>query len=223
MDVGSGRADTLILAMPASASGESGAGARPGRCRACGARTGAGDRFCRSCGAERPRAKPPRAEPGPRTARRRLAAIAAAVILGLVAGLVVVIVVHRDDRGRAPAAQSTGSSATAIDPVESLRAHFDLLEQGRYPTAAEDLTPQLLDSLGGETIWISERIADLLIDAQLDARVVDETDRTATVRVDSLRTESLSRGCTDFSGTYSMVRSGDRWLISSADLVESPC
>ena len=90
-------------------------------------------------------------------------------------------------------------------------------------TAAEDLTPQLLDSLGGETIWISERIADLLIDAQLDARVVEETDRTATVRVDSLRTESLSRGCTDFSGTYSMVRSGDRWLISSADLVESPC
>ena len=145
------------------------------------------------------------------------------MILGLVAGLVVVIVVHGDDRGRAVTAQTTGSSATAIDPVETLRAHFDLLEQGRYPTAAEDLTPQLLDSLGGETIWISERIADLLIDAQLDARMVAESDRTATVRVDSLRTESLSGGCTDFGGTYSMVRSGDRWLISSADLVESPC
>ena len=52
--------------------------------------------------------------------------------------------------------------------------------------------------------------------------MVEQTDTTATVRVDSLRTESLARGCTDFSGTYSMVRSGDRWLISSADLSIAP-
>ncbi len=207
--------------MPASASGEIGAGAGLRRCRACGGPAAAGDRFCRSCGAELPTTPAPDRRHG--SARRRLIAIAAAVALGLIAGLVVVIAVNGDDGGRAGTVQTTGTSATALDPVESLRAHFDLLEQGRYPTAADDLTPELLDSLGGRTIWISERIADLLVDAQLDARVIEETDDSATVRVDSLRTESLTRGCTEFSGTYSMVRSGDRWLISSADLVSSPC
>ncbi len=133
------------------------------------------------------------------------------------------VVINGGDDGGRTGPTAGQAPATALDPVESLRAHFDLLEQGRFLAAADDLTPELLDSLGGKTIWVSERIADLLIDAQLDATLVEVTDTTATVQVDSLRTDSLVNGCTDFSGSYSLVRSGDRWLISSADLVERPC
>jgi hypothetical protein len=188
----------------------------------CGAPAATGDRYCRSCGGELPPGPGPATPPRRLGARRVLIAIAAAAALGLIAGLIAVIAVNGVDGG-AEAAQGTGTTATTLDPVETLQNHFDLLEQGRYPTAAEDLTPALLDSLGGKAIWVSERIADLLIDAQLEARVIDQGDDTATVRVDSLRTESLARGCTEFSGTYSMVRAGDRWLISSADLLDRPC
>ncbi len=144
--------------------------------------------------------------------------------IGLVAGLVAVVALDgTDDGGSTGSGQSGGAPATTLDPVQTLQAHFDLLEQGRFLAAADDLTPGLLDSLGGRTVWVSERIADLLIDAQLDASVVEQTDTTATVRVDSLRTDSLAGGCTEFSGTYSMVRAGDRWLIDSADLLDRPC
>jgi len=152
-----------------------------------------------------------------------LIAVAVAVAIGLLAGLAAVALL--DGRGEAggTGASQSGSSATTLDPVETLQAHFDLLEQGRFLAASDDFTPELLDSLGGRTFWVSERIADLLIDARLDASVVAEDGSTATVRVDSLRTDSLASGCTDFSGTYSMVRSGDRWLIDSADLIDRPC
>jgi hypothetical protein len=257
--------------MPASVGGEWGRSAELPRCPTCGARTSAGDRFCRSCGAEqaaageptgeteqltggageaeldpptepatraeppterRPPAEPraPRMEPAPppagrpkKSGRRGLIAVAAAVAIGVLAGLVVVITLDGADDRPAAAAPSGESPATPLDPVETLGAHFDLLEQGRFLAASDDLTPELLDSLGGRTIWVSERIADLLIDARLDASVAEQTDGTAAVRVDSLRTESLASGCTDFSGTYLMVRSGDRWLIDSADLIDRPC
>ena len=155
---------------------------------------------------------------------RRLIAIAAAALVGLSAGLIAVIAINGDDAGsRTGTAQSGSAPPTVLDPVETLRTHFELLEQGRFPTAADDLTPELLDGLGGKSVWVSERIADFLIDAQLDASLLEQTDTTATVRVDPLRTESLANGCTEFSGSYSMVRSGDRWLIASADLVDRPC
>jgi hypothetical protein len=146
------------------------------------------------------------------------------VAIGILVGLAAVVAFDgSDDRGAAGGGSQNGSPATAPDPVETLRTHFELLEQGRFLAAADDLTPGLLDSLGGETIWVTERLADLLIDAQLDAETVEETDSSATVRVDSLRTDSLASGCTEFSGTYSLVRSGDRWLIDSADLIDRPC
>jgi hypothetical protein len=181
----------------------------------------------------RPPPQPPRLEapppppaaprPQPRNARRRLIALAVAVAIGLLAGLAAVALLNGRDKADGTGASQGGGPATTLDPVETLRAHFDLLEQGRFLTASDDLTPELLDSLGGRAFWVSERIADLLLDAQLDASVAEETDSTATVRVDSLRTDSLTSGCTDFSGTYSMVRSGDRWLIDSADLIDRPC
>jgi hypothetical protein len=289
-DVGSRRADTLILAMPTSGSGESESGAGLIRCSECGARVEPADRFCRSCGAGQPPAlqppaheeetvqltgalpevegegldppteestrveppterqsraeetealppspepavpapkpfqPPPKPEPRSGGGGRRLIAIAIAISLGLLAGLIAVITINGRDSG--PQAQATATdrtSATTLDPVESLRAHFDLLQQGRFISASDDLTPALLDSLGGKTIWISERIADLLVDAQLDATVIEESDSAATVQVNSLRTESLVNGCTRFTGTYQMVRSGDRWLIDSADLIDTPC
>ena len=172
----------------------------------------------------RPESPPPPDGRPKNTGRRRLIAVAAAVAIGLGAGLVAVIALDgADDRTPAAAAPGGDSPATDLDPVETLGTHFDLLEQGRFLAASDDLTAELLDSLGGRTIWVSGRIADLLIDAQLEASVVAETDSSATVQVDSLRTESLASGCTDFSGTYSMVRSGDRWLIDSADLIDRPC
>ncbi|MGZ8667535.1 MAG: zinc ribbon domain-containing protein [Solirubrobacterales bacterium] len=174
--------------------------------------------------APRMESPPPPAGRPRKSGRRRLIAVAAAVAIGLGAGLVAVIALDgADDRAPAPAAPDGERPAAALDPVETLGTHFDLLEQGRFLAASDDLTPELLASLGGRTIWVSGRIADLLIDAQLEASVAEETDSSATVQVDSLRTESLAGGCTDFSGTYSMVRSGDRWLIDSADLIDRPC
>ncbi len=178
---------------------------------------------------EPPRLEAPPPPPPPATerrrlrrARRRVIAVAVAVATGLLAGLVAVALLNGDEGGGTGASQS-GTPSTTLDPVETLQAHFDVLEQGRFLAASDDLTPGLLDSLGGRTFWVSERIADLLLDARLDARVTEETDNTATVRVDSLRTDSLASGCTEFSGTYAMVRSGDRWLIDSADLFDRPC
>jgi hypothetical protein len=105
-----------------------------------------------------------------------LIAVAAAVAIGLLAGLVVVIALDgSDDRAPAVASSGGGGVSTAPDPVETLGAHFELLEQGRFLAASDDLTPELLDSLGGSTFWVAERIADLLIDAQLDASVAEET------------------------------------------------
>ena len=164
---------------------------------------------------------PPRPEAQPSRGRRKLVAISVAIVLGLIAGLVGVVAIN--GRDNSPSAQATTQASTALDPVETLGNHFDLLEQGRFVSAADNLTPALLDSLGGKVVWVSERIADLMIDAQLDATVIEQSDTTATVRVNSLRTQSLSSGCTDFSGTYGMVRSGDVWLIDSADLVSTPC
>ena len=89
--------------------------------------------------------------------RRRLIAVAAAIVLGLLAGLVVVVAVNGDGDGKAGrnAGDRAAASATVLDPVETLEAHFDLLEQGRFLAAADDLTPELLDSLGGKAIWVS--------------------------------------------------------------------
>jgi hypothetical protein len=166
------------------------------------------------------RARRPQPEP-PKQARlrRRLIAVGIAVALGLIAGIVAVIAIN----GRGHGSVSNSPAVAAGDPVQAVRHHFDLLTRGRYLSAADDLTPALLDSLGGRTVWLSERIADLLISAQLSGSVSHETATTATVRVDSLRTESLVSGCTDFTGSYGLVVSGGRWLIDRADLVSRPC
>ncbi len=178
-----------------------------------------------SPGGPEPRPFEPPAKPeGERAGgKRKLAAIAIAVVLGLVAGLVAVIAINGGGDSQRAQTTSGQTAATTLDPVESLRQHFDLLEQGRFLAASDGLTPSLLDSLGGKAIWVSERIADLMVDAQLDATVIDESDTSATVQVNSLRTESLINGCTDFTGTYGMERSGESWLIDSADLIDSPC
>ncbi|MFN8160135.1 MAG: zinc ribbon domain-containing protein [Solirubrobacterales bacterium] len=171
-------------------------------------------------GAQDPPGGPVPGEPKPR--RRWLLAVGAAVAVGLIGGLVAALAI--DPGGGGPGTAST-RTAPALGPGPSLREHFDLLAQGRFLAASDDLTPALLDSLGGRTVWVSERIADLLIDYRLSATVVSQTPDRAIVSVDPLQTQSLTGGCRSFTGTYTLVPSdsGDRWLIDSADLLDGPC
>ena len=186
----------------------------PAACPNCGWKPTPHASFCRLCGADLGAAAP---KP-PRSARRRrvLAAIATAVFIGVVAGIAAVILINGDHSKRSTA-------DTGPDPIQALRHHFDLLIGGHYLTASDDLTPSLLDSLGGRTSWVFDQATDPLISANLNATVPSEDGNTATVTVTSLRTESILSGCTDFTGQYGLVMAGDHWLINRADLNDHPC
>ena len=102
-----------------------------------------------------------------------------------------------------------------IGPMQSLRQHFNLLLQGRYEKAVEDLTPTLLATVDGRDEWIRGQVEDDLEDFSLDAYVSDRSETSATVIVNALRTISVGNGCKVFTGSYGLLPAGERLLRRS--------
>jgi hypothetical protein len=59
--------------------------------------------------------------------------------------------------------------------------------------------------------------------AQFHGNVVTSTGSSATVAVESLRTEDSQFGCRHWTGTYTLGRNGGGWLIQRAQLTPHSC
>jgi hypothetical protein len=114
----------------------------------------------------------------------------------------------------------SGSEQTAI--TNMLNQHFQNIENGNYAAAFGDLTGTAASFAGSESAWIAGQQQDGLESFSLDARPQISSPTTATAQITSFQTQASASGCKSWSGSWSLVNSGDQWLISAANLTATP-
>ena len=128
---------------------------------------------------------------------------------------------------------SSGSSSGSSPPPPSaniadangaraiVQEHWAKIGSGDYAGAWALET----SSLGGsESDWVAnhQKDAPQVLSAVFGpAQMNSSTD--ATVPIVSLKTQAATDGCKAWSGSYEVVKSGGQWLISGANISDSPC
>jgi len=144
---------------------------------------------------------------------------------------------HRsaDSSRSASSSRSTGSSrsisssrastATASSPsvaraaIKSmLQRHFANIRDGNYASAFGDLGASLGQS---QSSWISDIKADGLYSFSLSVSPQITSSTSAVASINSFHTEADASGCKNWSGSWNVVKSGGRWVISKSNLSQT--
>jgi hypothetical protein len=96
-----------------------------------------------------------------------------------------------------------------------LRRHFTDIADGELSHAYRDLAPTA--TRAGEPDWASAERQDGLqsFDLRVDPVV---SGASAVARIVRFHTEAAQSGCHDWTGSWSLVRSGGRWMIEKSNL-----
>jgi hypothetical protein len=123
--------------------------------------------------------------------------------------------------GQTSRVKSTGTSPASASPsvLGALNNYWQAINSDDFHGAYRYLTP----GQEGESSWVSSHEAAGIQSATFSGTATDVGGTTATVRVDSLRTQDQASGCQTWSGQYQMVEQGGTWLIAKAEITPSPC
>ena len=119
-----------------------------------------------------------------------------------------------------PAAAPTSSA----NPIDRLYKYWTLLENNDYRQAYNLFSPAEQRRVSGLNAWLAYYTSDPVLSVSnavftLGTMSADQ----ATVDVDSLQTVGASTGCRNWTGSYSFVYAGSRWLIDYANLTYTAC
>jgi hypothetical protein len=109
-----------------------------------------------------------------------------------------------------------------------VRDHWNAIRDHRFEEAYGYLGPGV--ATDSESVWVSNHQRDGISDVQYEFQVRDVSGDAATVDIRTLRTWAQSAqdsgnpsGCLSWSGSYTLVWQGNRWLINQAHLMRAPC
>jgi len=124
-----------------------------------------------------------------------------------------------------PAVPNLAADRAAV--LSAIDSHWDAIRAHDFETAYRYLAP---NTAGGEASWVSAHQQDGIVDVRYDFAVDQVTGDTATVEILTLQTVAQGdqtsanpAGCLNWTGTCTLTRVGDRWLISRAALNSAPC
>lgn len=126
-----------------------------------------------------------------------------------------------------PTATPTPVSTDETAVLTAVQDHWDAIRDHRFQDAYAYLGPDLAT---GESQWVSSHENDGITGVLYQFRVRDVSGDTATVDVVLLQTRAGSaqsgsnpNGCLSWTGSYGLIRQGNRWLIDQAHISPSPC
>jgi hypothetical protein len=99
-----------------------------------------------------------------------------------------------------------------------MRRHFADIQTGSYTAAFADLAASLGQS---QSNWISEIRADGLYSFDLSVAPQLASSTSGVANIINFHTEADASGCKDWSGSWNVVKSDGRWLISKSNLSET--
>ena len=115
------------------------------------------------------------------------------------------------------AAEREATSRAAIKSM--IRRHFRDIVNGNYSAAYSDLAPSV--STASESSWIGEIRKDGLFAFSVAVAPTLTSPTSGVANIVTFHTEASASGCKDWSGSWSVVRSDGRWLISKSNLDQS--
>jgi hypothetical protein len=117
------------------------------------------------------------------------------------------------------ASSSSSSPTVARAAIKSmLQRHFANIRDGNYGAAFADLGASLGQS---QSSWIADIRADGLTSFHLSVAPQITSATSAVANIVSFHTEAEASGCKDWSGSWNVVKSGGRWLISESNLSQT--
>jgi Prokaryotic RING finger family 1 len=105
---------------------------------------------------------------------------------------------------------------------EALQRHFQLLVEGEYTSAWNDLSPSLTAKVS-QSRWEEEERNDDLRSFQLALNVSITGSHSAEAEVIHFSTHALESGCHKWSGSWEMVKQYGSWLINASHLERGSC
>lgn len=122
-------------------------------------------------------------------------------------------------RRSTPAAAPASSASTDRAEISSmLRRHFANIQARSYTAAFADLAASLGQS---QSSWISDIRADGLYSFDLSIAPQLTSSTSGVANIINFHTEANASGCKDWSGSWNVVKSGGRWLISKSNLSQT--
>lgn len=105
---------------------------------------------------------------------------------------------------------------------EALQRHFQLLVEGEYTSAWDDLSPSLTSKVS-QSRWEEEERNDDLQSFHLALNVSITGSHSAEAEVIHFTTHALESGCHKWSGSWEMVKQRGSWLINASHLERGSC
>jgi hypothetical protein len=127
----------------------------------------------------------------------------------------------------APSAQAAPPPPNSTSDAEAAQTavytYWSDLQLNDYRGAFDFLSPSEQRSLGGLNTWLNYYANDPVVSVNVNLDPATVSGNTATVPISILETVGGSTGCKDWTGGYTLVRSGSSWLINYANLHSTPC
>jgi Prokaryotic RING finger family 1 len=105
---------------------------------------------------------------------------------------------------------------------DALQRHFQLLVEGEYTSAWDDLSPSLTAKVS-QSRWEEEERNDDLQSFHLALNVSITGSHSAEAEVIHFTTHALGSGCHKWSGSWEMVKQYGSWLINASGLERGSC
>src|SRR4051794_20195510 len=119
-------------------------------------------------------------------------------------------------RSATPATSPVSSASTDRAEIKSmLRRHFANIQAGNYSSAFADLGSSLGQS---QSSWTSDIRSDGLYSYSISVAPQVTSSSSGVANIINFHTEADASGCKDWSGSWNVVKSGGRWLISKSNL-----
>jgi serine protease Do len=121
-----------------------------------------------------------------------------------------------------PGPPSSGGTAQAVS--DALQQHFQMIQNGDYTGAWNDLTGDAASKAGSQADWIKGQTQDGLQSFALDVSPQLSSSNTAVANINTFNTQSQTNGCKNWSGSWGMtLESNGQWKISSVNLSSTGC
>jgi hypothetical protein len=113
--------------------------------------------------------------------------------------------------------------ATWNAPSYVVDTYWSLLQLGDYADAYPLFTPAEQQRVKGLATWLAYFRSDPVLGVRVNVATESITGQVASVRVNTLLTRGKTTGCRSWSGSYRLLKTGDKWLIDYAALTFVPC
>ena len=100
-----------------------------------------------------------------------------------------------------------------------IRGHFQKIVDGNYTSAYNDLAPSA--STASESSWIQQIRDDGLYSFNVNVAPQLYSTTSGVANILNFHTEASASGCKDWSGSWSVVRSGGVWKIGKSNLSQT--